>query len=51
LPAQLCLPPRPWRSRHNTAVDYDFEAAARQAEAVGRDAVAYSLRTWRLPAV
>lgn len=31
------------------AVPYDFEAAARQAEAAGRDAVAYSLRTGRLP--
>lgn len=31
------------------AVPYDFEAAARQAEFAGRDAVAYSLRTGRLP--
>ncbi|MEZ2127933.1 MULTISPECIES: metallophosphoesterase [unclassified Sinorhizobium] len=31
------------------AVPYDFEAAARQAEQAGRDAVAYSLRTGRMP--
>jgi predicted phosphodiesterase len=31
------------------AVPYDFEAAARQAERAGRDAVAYSLRTGRMP--
>lgn len=31
------------------AVPYDFEAAAGQAEDAGRDAVAYSLRTGRLP--
>ncbi|GAA4124919.1 metallophosphoesterase family protein [Aminobacter aganoensis] len=31
------------------AVPYDFEAAARQAEQAGRDAVAYSVRTGRMP--
>ena len=31
------------------AVPYDFEAAARQAEQAGRDAVAYSVRTGRVP--
>jgi predicted phosphodiesterase len=31
------------------AVPYAFEAAARQAEDAGRDAVAYSLRTGRMP--
>lgn len=32
------------------AVPYDFEVAARQAEQAGRDAVAYSIRTGRMPA-
>ncbi len=31
------------------AVPYDFEVAARQAEQAGRDAVAYSVRTGRMP--
>ncbi|PWW03346.1 putative phosphodiesterase [Hoeflea marina] len=31
------------------AVPYDFEAAARQAEAAGREAVAHSIRTGRMP--
>jgi predicted phosphodiesterase len=33
------------------AVPYDFDAAARQAEQAGRDAVAYSLRTGRMPPI
>jgi predicted phosphodiesterase len=41
--------PSGW-SVHLCAVSYDFEAAARQAQVAGRDAVAYSLRTGRLPA-
>lgn len=32
------------------AVPFDFEVAARQAEAADRHAVAYSLRTGRMPA-